>query len=173
MISLPDAIVIYPEKISVPGYLLCWVPAREYNRVALSPEAAASLEKYTPKGVEFELSEDGLEEHEIDLGTPPAELRQAYLDLHSENLLPENGMVTLEALEAYRAAQQGRSKEEVTADLMGAPGTLQGPGENELLSKLLSPPPMTEGQQASQVYRRLDPAQVMPEEPGQGGRDGN
>lgn len=171
MISLPDAIVIYPEKIQVPGYLLCWVPAREFGRAAVNAAAEETLAKLTPRGIEVELSAAGLEEHGLDLGTPPAELRQAYLDLHAENLLPEDGMVTLEALEAYLEARQGRSKEEVTSELMGGFSPLQGPGEDTLLGKLLSPPPMTAGQQAGQVYRRLNPEQAGPDAPEKGGRD--
>jgi hypothetical protein len=171
MISLPDAIVIYPEKIQVPEYLLCWVPAREFGRVAANTAARENLEKLTPRGIEVELSTDGLEQHGLDLGTPPDALRQAYLDLHDENLLPEDGMVTLDALDAYLETRQDRSKEAVTAELMGAPGTLAGPGENPLLDKLLSPPPMTAGQHPGQVYRRLNPEQVPPDAQSKGGRD--
>ena len=38
MISLPNVIVIYPQRKSVPSYLLCWIPAKDYPNVVMSPE---------------------------------------------------------------------------------------------------------------------------------------
>ena len=62
MIKLPDAIVVYPQKKSVPGYLLCWIPAKEYQGVVRSSKKRGELARLYPNGLEVELSQEGLKD---------------------------------------------------------------------------------------------------------------
>ena len=156
MIKLPDAIVIYPQKKSVPDYLLCWIPANEYRRVVQKPEKRAELEKLYPRGIEIELSEEGLQETGISLEVTPEQLQQAYLELLEEDLVPDTGMVELSALKEYLDEKERRSREELSSGLTDRMGRFEELDEGDLLRKIRTPPPMSEGDEPWQVYRRLD-----------------
>lgn len=177
MIKLPESIVIYPQKKSVPGYLLCWIPAGEYGTAVVDAEKRSDHERLDPQGIEIELSEEGLEEAGVKLDATPDELRRAYLALWKGKLVPESGMVELASLQEY-LKEEGRSLEEVadedaeamfSFDMPGEEGGRRGVRRRELLSKIASPPPMSEGDDASQVYRRLDVRQMPPNQGEQGG----
>jgi hypothetical protein len=159
MIKLPNVIVIYPQKKSVPGYLLCWIPAEEYATAVVDAEKRSDHERLDPQGIEIELSEEGLEEAGVKLDATPDELRRAYLVLWEGEVVPESGMVELVSLQGY-LKEEGRYLEEAAgeeAEAMFSFDTGRSrPRRNELLSKFVSAPPMTEGDDASQVYRRLD-----------------
>jgi hypothetical protein len=169
MIELPDAIVIYPQKKSVPGYLLCWVPANKYQRVVVNTEKRNQLEKLYPRGIEIELSEDGLKDAGIALEVTPERLQQAYLDLLGEDLVPDTGMVELASLKEYLGEENSRSRDEIVAELMSQKARFEELDEGDLFLKIASPPPMTDGDEARQVYRRLDVKQRPSDQGHQGG----
>lgn len=169
MISLPNAIVIYPQKKSDPSYLLCWIPVREYQRVVLKPEKRAELEKLYPQGIEIELTEDSLKEAGIALEVTPQQLQRAYLDLLALNLLPGTGMVELASLNDYLVHEQDTPLEELAFSSTVRGGTVDGLAEGDLLRKITAVPPMTEGDEAGQVYRRLDVKQQQSNQGNKGG----
>jgi len=156
VIKLPDAIVIYPQKKRVPSYLLCWIPAKEYQGVVRSSKKRDELARLYPNGVEVELSQDGLKDAGISLRIKPTQLKRAYLELLAEGLIPETGVVELGSLKAYLDEKRGRSRKELTAELKEKRGRLDELEEGDLLRKITSPPPMTKGEEAEKIYRRLD-----------------
>lgn len=153
MIRLPNVIVIYPQRKSDPGYLLCWIPAREYDGVVEDPEARGDLAQYHPRGVEVELSPEGLEEYGIDLQTDPDRLREAYRELLVEDMVPASGMVELEALQ--EALDRGEAAAPGATSFGLSEWMSQLEEEDHLLRRMVTPPPMTEGEEPGQVYRRL------------------
>jgi hypothetical protein len=169
MIELPDVIVIYPLRKSVPSYLLCWIPAKEYERVVADTDKRRELGRLEPGGIEIELSDDGLNEAGVALDVPPERLRRAYLDLLKEDLVPETGMVELASLKEYLGEEESRTREEIVAELVEQRSRFEELDEGDLFRKIASPPPMTAGDKASKVYRRLDVKQRPTDEGDQGG----
>jgi len=169
MISLPDAIVIYPQKKNVPGYLLCWIPSKDYQNVVEDQNKRAELAKFYPRGIEIELSEEGLGDAGITLGIPPEQLQRAFLDLLETNLVPDTGMVELASLQHYLDEGKDRTRDELTAELAEKLPLFEELDEDDLLRKIVSAPPMTEGDEARQVYRRLDVEQRQFNKGKQGG----
>lgn len=168
MIKLPKKIVIYPQKKSKPDYLLCWIPAGSYEMVAINQEVQKELESYYPDGLEVELSEDGLDEFEIQFEYSPKELRQAYLELHDQELLPESGMVEVESLENFIGERSGgRSIEEITQP--SAPETLSfGVTESDPLQNLKEGPEMVGDEDSQNMFQRFAVRQSKQS----GGQDG-
>jgi hypothetical protein len=155
MISLPESITIYPQRQSDPAYLLCWIPARAYRRVVRTKVRRAELRKLYPQGVEIELSDEGLEETGVALPVEPERLRQAYLDLARAGLLPESGLVGLEALQAYLEEARQRPRPELTAALADQLEHMEELGEDDLMRRIAQGPPMSEGEDPADAYRRL------------------
>jgi hypothetical protein len=124
--------------------------------VVSSAEARAELEELHPDGIEIELSEEALAEEGINLGVKPERLQDAYLELSAQALLPASGMVELVALEAYLDAALARETPEDFPDLTKGVTLPADAAAADLLRKIRSEPPMTEGQQAGEVYRRLN-----------------
>ncbi len=155
MIKLPAAIVIYPQEKKRPGYLLCWIPAKDYKQVAKNKLSRENLSKYYPEGIEVELSTDGFNEFGIKLSCLPEKLRKAYLDLAGKNLLPESGMIEETSLAAYLSGKKG----DQTGAAVAKPveGTLGRDvlTESAATPKIFGAPPMTDGEDAIQVFRRL------------------
>jgi hypothetical protein len=164
MIKLPDAIVVYPQKVHKPNYLLCWIPAKYYSQVAKTKEARETLFQYYPNGIEVELSADGLKEAGIKLSRTPNQLGQAYTELFGEGLIPESGMVEVANLDSYIGQKQGRSKKEAVAELAENKNVIPMLAANNLMRKIASPPPMTEGEEAKQVYQRLSAPRNLSEQ---------
>jgi hypothetical protein len=156
MIKIPKAIVIYPQKKDVPGYLLCWIPAREYQRVVVGQEKRRELEKLYPQGIEVELSKDSLLEASIVLEVAPQQLRRAYLDLYELNLVPDSGLVELASLKEYLDQEQTHSRQKPAAKSVDQLARFDQLVQSGLQRKIASAPPMTEGDEEGQVYRRLD-----------------
>ncbi len=179
MIKLPKAIVIYPQKKSVPGYLLCWIPAGEYPRAVVDAELRSDHERFDPQGVEIELSDEGLEEAGVKLDASPDELRRTYLELVEAGVVPESGMVELadlmEVLEEEIGPAEGA--DDASAEAMisfdtersGLRQGEEGSHRRSLLRKIAGGPPMSDGDEASQVYRRLNVRQQAPERVQEGG----
>jgi hypothetical protein len=169
MIRLPNVIVIYPQRKSDPGYLLCWIPAREYENVVQDPGARADLAQYYPRGVEVELSAEGLDEYGIDLNADPERLHRAYQDLVAQNAAPESGMVELANLREVSDQPATRSAGGVSFGLSEWMSGVEDLDDDHILRRIAAPPPMTEGEDASQVYRRLLGQQGPPAEGEEGG----
>jgi hypothetical protein len=160
MIKLPKKIVIYPQKRSKPDYLLCWVPANAYKDVATNQEVQDELESDYPSGIEIELSEDGLEEFGIQFESSPDELRQAYLELNEQDLLPQSGMIEVDSLERIIGERgSGRSIEEITQ-----PSPLEtlsfGMAESDPLQNLKEGPEMVGEEDSQNMFQRLSVRQV-------------
>jgi hypothetical protein len=160
VIELPNAIVIYPQKKNVPSYLLCWIPSKYYDQVAINKGALDALNKYYPNGIEVELSSDGFKEAGIQLERKPKPLGKAYLDLVTKGLVPESGMVEVSNLIEYIEQKDQRSKKEVLSELAEKKPNLSHLEEGDLLRKIISQPPMTEGEDEKQVYHRLTSQQT-------------
>jgi len=155
MIKLPKKTVIYPQKRSKPDYLLCWIPADGYEKVAINQDVQEELETDYPNGLEVELSEDGLEEFGIHFEYPPDELRAAYLELNAQGVLPESGMVEVEALEGYiRERSAGRSIEEI---IQPSPpeGLSFEVGGSEPLQNLKEGPEMVGEEDPQDLFQRM------------------
>lgn len=159
MIKLPTTIVIYPQRQSAPDYLLCWIPASEYGRMIKKRSKKSFLKKLYPQGIEIELSDEGLQEYGIDLGAGPEQLRQAYLGLNAAGVLPESGMVELDTLQGILAEEPDGPQLELAAAEAGAVDYVESLDRRGLLGKLRAGPPMTAGQEPTDVYRRLDATQ--------------
>jgi hypothetical protein len=170
MIKLPNVIVIYPQKKSVPGYLLCWIPTGAYGTAVVDAEKREDHERLDPQGIEIELSKEGLEEAGVELDATPDELRRAYLALWEGDLLPESGMVELASLLKF-LKDEDRYLDEGEAMFSFDTGR-SGLDHSSFLRQITSPPPMTEGDDASQVYRRLDVRQQS-NQGNKGGKDGS
>ena len=169
MIKLPKKIVIYPQKRSRPDYLLCWIPAEFYKDVSIDQEVEKEMESDYPNGIEIELSEDGLQEFGIQLNASPEKLRQAYLELNSEDALPKSGMIEAAMLEKFikeRAA--GRSIEEITKppkpDALSFDVT-----ESDPLNFLKEGPEMVGDEDSQNLFQRLSVRQVVPPDDQVGG----
>ena len=160
MIKLPKKIVIYPQKRSKPDYLLCWIPSDRYQDVAINAEAEGELKSDYPSGIEIELSEDGLQEFGIQLNASPEKLRQAYLELNSEDALPKTGMIEAEMLEKIiEEREAGRSIEEITKppqpDALSFDVT-----ESDPLHLLKEGPEMIGDEDPQELFQRLSVRQV-------------
>jgi hypothetical protein len=169
MIKLPKVIAIYPQKKTKPDYLLCWIPADSYHEIATDAEVEAELKKFYPNGIEIELSEAGLGEIGVRLETPLEDLRQAYLELFAEGMLPESGMIEIDILQQYMADKEtGRSIEELTRS--AEPETLSfGIPESDWLSKIKEGPEMTGGEDSQDLFQQLSVRQVKPPADQRGG----
>ena len=160
MIKLPKKIVIYPQKRSKPDYLLCWIPTDGFAQVAMNQETREELETDYPNGLEVELSEDGLEEFGIQFAASPEELRQAYLELNDQAVLPESGMIEVASLEKFiRERSGGRSIEEITQ-----PAPLEalsfGVTESNPLQYLKEGPEMVGDEDPQNMFQRFSVRQV-------------
>ncbi len=160
MIKLPKKIVIYPQKRSRPDYLLCWIPPDFYKDVSIDQEVEKEMESDYPNGIEIELSEDGLQEFGIQLNATPEKLRQAYLELNSEDALPESGMVESAMLEKILEEREaGRSIEEITKppqpDALSFDIT-----ESDPLHLLKEGPEMIGDEEPQELFQRLSVRQV-------------
>jgi hypothetical protein len=157
MIKLPKKIVIYPQKRSKPDYLLCWIPADGYAQVAINQEVQEELESDYPNGLEVELSEDGLEEFGIHLESTPEKLRQAYLELNDQAVLPESGMIEVASLVNFIGERRGgRTTEEITQ-----PEALSfGVTESDPLQYLKEGPEMVGDEDPQNMFQRFSVRQV-------------
>ena len=160
MIKLPKKIVIYPQKRSKPDYLLCWIPSDRYQDVAINAEAEGELKSDYPNGIEIELSEDGLQEFGIQLNASPEKLRQAYLELNSEDALPKSGMIEAAMLKKIiEEREAGRSIEEITKppqpDALSFDVTESNP-----LHLLKDGPEMIGDEDPQELFQRLSVRQV-------------
>lgn len=135
----------------------------------MNNEKRSQLEKLYPRGIEIELTEDGLKDAGITLEITPERLQQAYLDLLGEDLVPDTGMVELTSLNEYLGEEHNRSRDEIVADLVSQKARFDELDEGDLFRKIASPPPMTDGDEAGQVYRRLDVKQRPTDQGDQGG----
>lgn len=164
MIKLPKKIVIYPQKRSKPDYLLCWIPADGYEKVAINQDVKEELETGYPNGLEVELSQDGLEEFGIQFKYSPDELHAAYLELNGQDVLPESGMVEVEALERYIGERsEGRSIEEI---MQPSPpeGLSFEVGGSEPLQNLKEGPEMVGEEDPQDLFQRMAVRPVKPPE---------
>jgi len=155
MIKLPKKIVIYPQKRTNPDYLLCWVPANAYQEVAINQEVQEELESDYPSGIEVELSDDGLEEFGILFESSPDELRQAYLELNGQDVLPQSGMIEVESLQKYiKERGGGRSIEEITQP--APPESLSfGMTDSDPLHNLKEDPEMVGDEDPQNMFQRF------------------
>jgi hypothetical protein len=163
MIKLPKKVVIYPQKRSKPDYLLCWIPANSFEQVATNQEVREELESDYPSGLEIEFSEEGLAEFGIQFDSSPEELRQAYLDLNAQDVLPESGMIEIDALERFIVEMRGgRSIEEITQP--APPDALSfGVTESDPLQYLKEGPEMVGDEDPQNMFQRFSVRQVKPQ----------
>lgn len=169
MIKLPKTIAIYPQKLSKPDYLLCWIPADSYHEVATDAGTEEELKKFYPNGIEIELSEAGLGEIGVRLETPLEDLHLAYLELFAQGLLPDSGMIEIDVLEQYMADKEtGRSIDEITRS--AEPETLSfGIPESDWLSKIKEGPEMSGEEDSQDLFQKLSVRQVKPPADPRGG----
>ena len=160
MIKLPKKIVIYPQKRSKPDYLLCWIPPKSFEQVANNQEVQEELSNDYPSGLEVELSEDGLEEFGIRFESSPAALREAYLELNEQDVLPLSGMIEVESLERFIGERgSGRSIEEITET--SPPETLSfGVSESDPLQSLKEGPEMVGDEDPQNLFQRFSVRQA-------------
>lgn len=160
MIKLPKKIVIYPQKKINPDYLLCWIPPESFTEVSIDSQVEAELTQFYPNGIEVELSEDDLDEFGIQLQLSPEKLRQAYLELHEQDALPQSGMIEVEVLGEYIVKREaGRSIEELTSPAELDSVSFSIP-EDDLLSKMQAGPEMTGEEDSQDLFRRLSVRQT-------------
>jgi hypothetical protein len=160
MIKLPKKIVIYPQKRGKPDYLLCWIPADHYEQVAANQQIQEELESGYPNGLEIEFSEDGLEEYGIQFEFSPEELRQAYLEVNQQGVLPKSGMIEVETLVGLiNERSSGRSIEEITQP---APPEAHSFGvvESDPLRELKEGPEMVGDEDPQDMFKRFSVRQV-------------
>jgi hypothetical protein len=143
-IRMPKVRAYYAASANEPDDLLCWIPADELARLVEQAKAEPDVLEYHPDGLEVEVSEQGLEEHGLELGARPEALRRAYRALKKAHTLPESGMVEATSLESI--AQEAVPGSSFDADrrlvLLGPDGKLPGPE-------------MTDGADARSVMQQL------------------
>jgi hypothetical protein len=160
MIKLPKKIVIYPQKLDVPDYLLCWIPPESFQDVSGNSQVEEELTKYYPNGLEIELSDDEFDEFGIRFETTPEKLHQAYLELADKGMFPASGMVELEILTAYIEERgSGHSINEITDTTQ--PGSLSFSVSGGKLGQMIQAGPEMVGEEdSSDFFQRLSVRQV-------------
>lgn len=162
MIKLPKKIVIYPQKLERPDYLLCWIPPDSYQQVTSEARDEEELSRFYPNGIEVELSEDGLDEFGIQLPVPADELRQVYLELNELGTLPESGMVEVYVLEEYLSEKEaGRSPEEITRPSLPGEASFSI-SEGDLVQKMGAEPEMRGEEDPQDLFQRLSVRKIKP-----------
>jgi hypothetical protein len=126
-ISIPKVRAYYAASPNEPEYLLCWIPAGELAQLASQGRVRPDILEYYPTGLEVEVSQQGLDEFELDLGASPEALRQAFKSLRKMGALPESGMVEAASLEQMIQNGAGAAGPLEAALPFVAGGKLPGP----------------------------------------------
>jgi hypothetical protein len=165
MLKQPDRIVIYPQRDSKPGYLLCWIPPREYSFVSAgSQDIEDELHDYYPTGIETEFSEEGFEEFGISIPYEITEISQTFLNLQKAGVLDELEFVELKRIAAYIKDQDSQSVQDSLEDFSNGKITIDELSQTQAFKKLLSEPKTKGGEDPGEAFQKLSGQMESPTE---------
>ncbi len=163
-IKLPKTIVFYAQSPDNSDFLLCWIPASSFAKVAKNHTALQKLKKWYPAGVEIEVDPVTLEKEGINLKIDCREIHRTYKELFKAKLLPKSRMLKESVLKRVTkplnrgirtsVMQKVMQKKDVSLESKFNKSELRS------LHDLEKEPQMSKGEHAKDVFKRFSRQQA-------------